>query len=69
MSTTPSSETNFMDIMDGIVRARGSIGYIADNSQDPQLTSLLMLIEESLESTENSLQYLIEQGQEEELNQ
>jgi len=69
MATTSSSEKDFTDILDEIVKARGSIGYIADNSQDQQLTSLLMLIEESLESTENSLQSLIEQGQEAELNQ
>lgn len=62
-----SSEIHLNDIMDGIIKARGSVGYVADSSRDPQLTSLLMLIEESLGITEQGLQYIIEKGISEEI--
>lgn len=68
MKTDSSTEKiGFTDIMDGISKARGAIGYLADGSKDPQLTSILMLIEESLEITEQSLQYLIDVGIDEEI--
>ncbi len=62
-----STEICLMDIMDGIVKVRGSIGYIADSSKDNQLCSLLMLVEESLEITEQGLRYIMDKGIEEEI--
>lgn len=62
---TSSKEISLMDIMDGIVKARGSIGFVADGSKDEQLTSILMLVEESLCVTEQSLRYIMDNGTEE----
>lgn len=62
MSNSSLSEIGLIDVMDGIIKARGAIGYVADSSGDSQLTSLLMLIEESLEITEQGLQYMIDAG-------
>ena len=67
MKTGDFSGINLTDIMDGIIKARQSIGYLADGSKDSQLTSILMLVEESLGYTEQGLQYLIDVGIEEEL--
>lgn len=61
-ATFSSTEISLTDILDGINKARGSLGYLADGSRDHQLTSILMLIEESLGITEQGLQYIINKG-------
>ena len=66
MESPSSTEISLIDVMDGIQKARGSIGYLADNSSDSQLTSVLMLIEESLSMTQQSLQYMFDRGIEDE---
>ena len=67
METPSFTEINLTDILDGIIKARQSLGYLADGSKDPQLTSILMLVEESLSYTEQGLQYLIDVGIDKEL--
>lgn len=69
MSNSSSPEIGLIDVMDGIIKARGAIGYVADMSGDPQLCSLLMLIEESLGVTEQGLQFMINAGIDDELQE
>jgi len=57
---------DFQDLADEMIKNRLALGHIADTCQDPQLTSLLMIMESSMQNTENILQFLIGEGIEEE---
>lgn len=50
------------DLNNKLSRDRKALGFIADKTDDPQLCSLLMVLEESMEASEMMLQHLMENG-------
>jgi hypothetical protein len=53
------SEITMLDLQDKLNRDRKSLGFIADHVEDPQLCNLLMMLEESMEATENMVSLFI----------
>lgn len=59
MKNPSSPEIHIMDIQDRFIKSRQAISFLADQARDEDLCGMLMLIQESMEVTEQMFQVVI----------